>query len=213
MLIDATFHLIEMQLRGPEVIRRHREGAKLHPGVVIAAHGVHGFQERFCFFRDLVELLIVGQRGKIVARFHRAALQVHEAELEMHGGVEEIEEIAPFVQHGQLFVVVGKLIIDIVILNGFGKMGIVHLTDAVRIHLLVGNGFLGCAGAMAFLPHFGDGFIQPLPLGAGQLYFLFFLTPGCFRLFSFFEQTPEQWLSPPCRNPPACAGQYKDCWS
>ena len=36
--------------------------------------------------------------------------------------------------------------------------------------------------------------------------------PGCFRLFSFFEQTPEQWLSPPCRNPLACAGQYRDCW-
>ena len=210
MFVDAALYLVQMQPGGAQIVSGHGKGAELHPGVVIAAHCVHGFQKLLCLFRDPVKILVMGQRRKVITRFHSAVLQVDEAELEMHGRIEEIEEIAPFIQHGQLFIVVRKLVVDVVILDGLGKVGIVHLADAVRVHFPVRNSFLSGAGAVAQLPQLCHRCVQAFSFGPRQFHFLFF-TPFGARLFFFSEQIPEQWLSPPCRIPPVCAWRHRDC--
>ena len=80
----------------------------------------------------------------------------------MNRTVEIIEEVAPALKDAALVLILCKLIIDVLKLNGFGIECICHLTDAICTHALVFNGFLRRVRQLAVIPclgaHFGDSF-------------------------------------------------------
>lgn len=71
----------------------------------------------------------------------------------MDGSVKIIEKVTVILKNLVLIIVLCQLVVDVVKLNLLGEKVIVHHTDAVPAHLLIGNRLLG---------GFGD---APVPLG------------------------------------------------
>ena len=105
--------------------------------------------------------------------------EFEEAELEVNRRVEVIQKIAPAVKERLLVLVLCKLVVDILKLNRPRIARICDAADAVRVHALIGNGFL--RGMRRFLtvilfPDFGT---NQLLFLAGKLFaLLLFLDLG-----------------------------------
>ena len=109
----------------------------------------------------------------------------------MHRWIAEVDKIAPAVEDIHLFIMVKELIVDVVILDRVGIMGIIQLADAVPVHPQIRDCLLRRMGAVFIPVHLGDQGVQLLLLRPRQLDLLLLRAFG----FSFLS---EQWRSPPC---------------
>ena len=62
----------------------------------------------------------------------------------MNRTVKKVEKAAPLVKYRGLVLLLGKLVVDVLKLNGFGVVVIVYPTDTVRKHPLKWYRLLGC---------------------------------------------------------------------
>ena len=68
----------------------------------------------------IVEPVILIRDDDALLKGFRAGSQVEEGKLKVNGCVEVVEEIAPALKDRGLIVVLSKLVVDILKLNGFG---------------------------------------------------------------------------------------------
>ena len=97
--------------------------------------------------------------------------QIEEGELKIHRAVKIVEKVAPALKDGRLIFVQVELVVDVLVLDGFGVMLICDPADAVRPHSLKRNAVL-CG--QLFPPAslcLGDGLLHRFFLCAGQLSF------------------------------------------
>ena len=94
---------------------------------------------------------------------------VDKGELEFHGAVEVVEEIAPCVEDGGLVLVLVELVVDVLKLDGFRVVAVRHAANAVGEHPLERDAVL-CGLAFLILPlRFRYGGLDLSPFGAGEL--------------------------------------------
>ena len=191
MLLDSRLHLVQMDAGGPQAFSGDGEGDEIDFVFIVAA----GIQQILQIILQLrgqpFGSALLGLERDLVFGIHGVGLQGDVIELVMHRWIAEVDKIAPAVQDIHLFVVVQQLIVDVVILDRLGIMGIVQLTDAVPVHPQIWDRLLRRMGAVFIPVHLGDQGVQLLLLRPRQLDLLLLRTFG----FSFLS---EQWRSPPC---------------
>ncbi|MPN54899.1 hypothetical protein SDC9_202577 [bioreactor metagenome] len=105
--------------------------------------------------------------------------QVEKGKLKTDTGIEIVKEIAPAFKYRCLILVLHKLVVDVLELNGFGKERVRHPAYAVRIHALIWYGLL-CGHFLRVTPSslYGGGNLpvlrvgQPAPRLNGRILFL-----------------------------------------
>ena len=128
---------------------------------------------------DAVKVIVL--RGNVDALFKdfRVCRQIEEAELEVNRRVEVIQKIAPAVKERLLVLVLCKLVVDILKLNRPRIARICDAADAVRVHALIGNGFLRGMRRFLTVIRFPDFGTNQLLFLAGELFaLLLFLDLG-----------------------------------
>lgn len=94
------------------------------------------------FATDAVEVVPLRFDVDAVFKTVRTCSRIEEGELEMDGGIEIIQELAPILENSFLVLVLRQLIVDVLKLNGFGIIVVGDAAHAVLIHPLVRNGLL-----------------------------------------------------------------------
>ena len=67
---------------------------------------------------------------------------IDKGKLNLNGGIEIFEKIAPVLKNGGLIVLLSKLIVNIQEPNGLGIETLVHAANAVRTHFTVADAVL-----------------------------------------------------------------------
>lgn len=124
---------------------------------------------------DAVKVIVLRGNVDALLKDFRVCRQIKEAELEVNRRVEVIQKIAPAVKERLLVLVLRELVVDILKLNRPRIARIRDAADAVRVHALIGDGFL--RGMRRFLTA-----IRFFDFGADQL---LFLAGELFALFLF----------------------------
>lgn len=145
--------------------------------------------------------------------------QVQKGQLELNGAVEVVEEIAPALEDRCLVLVLRELIVDVLELDGLCVAAACHTADAVRPHPFIGDTVLSRFFLFVCAIGTGNGSLDLLSVGAGQLFHLFLIN-RLRGLFVFSEQPVqpafdyrEQCHTPPCRVFPAVPKRHRSCWS
>ena len=71
---------------------------------------------------------------------------VHKGQFKLDAGIEEVQKTAPFLENRSLVLLLGKLVIDVLILDGTGVVVRFHPAGAILEHPLHGDGLLRCPG-------------------------------------------------------------------
>lgn len=87
----------------------------------------------------------------------------------MDGTVEEIQEAAPLLKDRGLVFLLGKLVVDVLILNGFGIIPVPGAADAVRKHPFKGDGLLRSAGNAVIAARLLNDLLDFLLVTAGEV--------------------------------------------
>ena len=147
------------------------------------------------FAADAVEVVALKRDADAFRPVILGSGLVDEGELELDGAVEIVEEVAPAVKDRGFVLVLRELIVDVLILDGFGEIGVRYPADPVGVHTLERDTVL--CGKLSFV----------LSLGFGDC---------CFNLpFLGSCELPclRQWRIPPCRENPAVRGRRRSCLS
>ena len=80
----------------------------------------------------VIEPVILIRDDDALLEGFRAGRQVEEGKLKVNGCVKVVQEIAPALKDRGLIVVLSKLVVDILKLNGFGVVVIRDAADPVR---------------------------------------------------------------------------------
>ena len=121
--------------------------------------------------------------------------QIHKGKLELDRAIEIIEEITPCFKDRGFILVLRKLVVDVLILNGFGVVRIGDTADAVRPHTLIRNAVLRRLFFLIRPVRSDDGGFDLLTLGAAQLFYR------------------GQFDTPPGLIGLAVQARHKNCWS
>ena len=145
--------------------------------------------------------------------------EVQKGQLKLNGTVEVVEEIAPALEDRCLVLILRELIVDVLELDGLGVMAVCHPADTVRPHPFIGDAVLSRLFFSVRAVGAGDGGLDLLSVGTGQLFYLFLIN-RLRGLFVFSEQPVqpafdcrEQCHTPPCRVFPAVPERHRSCWS
>ena len=120
------------------------------------------------FFTDAVKFISLGRDADALGENLLGNREVGKGELEFDGRIEEIEEITPCFKDGSFILVLGKLVVDVLELDGLGKIGVGDNADAVWHHALIGNTVLRRFFFLIRPVCSCDGCFDLLPFGAGQ---------------------------------------------
>ena len=94
-------------------------------------------QHGFIFRADRVEGIVSCGNADAVLKGFCFGAQIQKTELKADGRVEVIQEIAPAVKDRGLILIHCKLVVDVLILDGTGIVGISHPADTVWPHALI----------------------------------------------------------------------------
>ena len=138
---------------------------------------------------DAVKVIVLRGNVDALLKDFRVCRQIKEAELEVNRRVEVIQKIAPAVKERLLVLVLRELVVDILKLNRPRIARIRDAADAVRVHALIGDGFL--RGMRRFLTA-----IRFFDFGADQL----LSSRESFLRFFFFSIWATSFWSALCRS-------------
>ena len=168
---------------------------------------------------DVIEHILFEGNADHFLKIRSVRCHIHEGQLKANGAIEEIQEAAPFLKDRGLVLLLGKLIIDILKLDGFRVIVVRHAADAVRKHSLEGN---------AVLCSLRDIRISRISfLDLTKLLLLFLgkaLGHAKLRLLLFLSEQPEngiqnlshdckQYVLPPSPPDTVASRQRSNCWS
>ena len=147
------------------------------------------------FLPDAVKFISLWRDADALGEYLFGNGKVCKGELEFDGRIEEIEEITPCFKDRGFILVLGKLVVDILELDGLGEIGVGDNADAIGHHALIGNTVLRRFFFLIRPVCSCDGCFDLLPFGAGQP-----LLGG-------------QCGEPPYRVGAAAVTRRRNCWS
>ena len=124
----------------------HTKGDELGLGQTIIALGKLLAQHLGILRTNIVETIPLVRDADAFFKLGAVGCHVHEGQFKLDAGIEEVQETAPFLKDGGLVLLLGKLIIDILILDGAGVVVGLHPAGAILKHPLHGDGLLGGSG-------------------------------------------------------------------
>lgn len=197
-------------LGGADAVRLNGEGQVLGFDKTVIATRQLVLQHLCVLHPDGVKVIPLGRDGDAVGESLLGRRQVQKGQLKADGAVKVVEEIAPPLKDCRLVLVLRKLVVDVLELDGFRVAAIRHLADAIRPHPLKRDAVLGGLFLFARAVGAGDRCLDLFAFGAGQL------TPGSGLRLCLFGLPlclcREQWYTPPCRDWPAAPTRHRSCW-
>ena len=95
---------------------------------------------------NIIEAIFLERNADALFKLGAVGCHVHKGQLKFDGAVEEVQKTAPFLKNRRLILLLGKLIIDVLILDGAGVVVGLHPAGAILKHPLHGDGLLGGPG-------------------------------------------------------------------
>ena len=189
------FDTLQTGLCGPEVVCIDAEGQVLGLDQTVIAAGKLILQHFGVLSTDMVKFIALGRDGDTPCEALLGRRQVHKGKLELDGGIKVVQEIAPRFKDGGLVLVLRKLVVDVLILDGFGVVVIAHTADAVGPHTLIRDAVLSRFFFLIRPVRSCDGGFDLLSFGPGQLLF------------------GGQWNTPPGLTGSDATQRHRSCWS
>jgi len=124
----------------------HTKGDEFGLGQTIIALGKLLAQHLAVLSTNIIETISLVRDTDAFLKLGAVGCHVHEGQLKFDGAVEEVQKTAPFLKNRRLILLLGKLIIDVLILDGAGVVVCFHPAGAVLKHPLHGDGLLGGPG-------------------------------------------------------------------
>ena len=124
----------------------HTKGDEFGLGQTIIALGKLLAQHLAVLRTNIIETVLLERNADALFKLGAVRCHVHEGQLKFDAGIEEIQETAPLLENGGLVLLLGKLIIDVLILDGAGVVAGTDPAGAILKHPLHGDGLLGGPG-------------------------------------------------------------------
>ena len=128
----------------------HTEGDELGLGQTIIALGKLLAQHLGILRTNIVKAILLERNADALFKLGAVGCHVHKGKLKFDAGIEEVQKTAPFLENRRLILLLGKLIIDVLILDGSGVVVGLHPAGAILEHPLHGDGLLGGPGHSRF---------------------------------------------------------------
>ena len=140
---NVRLDALQPGLGRPQALRLDAKGNVFGLGQAVVALGQLVLEHIRILLPDAIEgVLLVRDGDRPLPLLHIRPL-VEERELDPDGGIKVVEKITVILENLILVLVLGQLVVNIVELHLLGEIVVVHHTDAVPAHLLIGDGLLG----------------------------------------------------------------------
>jgi hypothetical protein len=151
---QVILDVVEPGLDLRHAITLHTEGDELGLGQTIIALGKLLAQHLRILRTHIIETVLLERNTDALFKLGAVGCHVHKGQFKLDAGIEEVQKTAPFLENGGLILLLGKLIIDVLILDGTGVVVGLHTAGAILEHPLHGDGLLGGPGhrRLCFLP-------------------------------------------------------------
>ena len=124
----------------------HPKGDEFGLGQTIIALGKLLAQHLGILGTNIVKAVFLVRNADALFKLGAVGCHVHKGQFKFDGAVEEVQKTAPFLKNGGLVLLLGKLVIDVLILDGAGVIVGLHPAGAILKHPLHGDGLLGGPG-------------------------------------------------------------------
>ena len=124
----------------------HAKGDELGLGQTIIALGKLLAQHLTVLGTHIVKAVLLERNADAFLKLGAVSRHIHKGQFKFDTGIEEVQKTAPFLENGSLILLLGKLIIDVLILDGAGVVVGLHPAGAILKHPLHGDGLLGGPG-------------------------------------------------------------------
>ena len=124
----------------------HAKGDELGLGQTIIALGKLLAQHLGILRTNIIETISLVRDADTFLKLGAVGCHVHKGQFKFDAGIEEVQKTAPFLENRRLILLLGKLIIDVLILDGAGVVVCFHPAGAILKHPLHGDGLLGGPG-------------------------------------------------------------------
>ena len=216
---NVGLNALQAGLGGLEAVGVDAEGQVLGLDKAVVASCQLVLQHGGVLHPDTVKVIPLERNVDSTGKGLLRGRKVQKGQLKLDGAVKVVEKIAPALKDCRLVLVLRELIVDVLELDGLGVMAVCHPADAVRPHPLIGDAVLSRFFFPVRAVGAGDGGLDLLFIGTGQLFHLFLIN-RLRGLFVFSEQPVqpafdcrEQCHTPPCRVFPAVPERHRSCWS
>ena len=206
-------------LSGLEAVRVDTEGQVLGLDKAIVTFCQLVLQHGHVLHPDTVKIIPLERNVDGVGKGFLGGCEVQKGHLKLNGAVEVVEEVTPTLEDCCLVLVLRKLIVDVLELDGLCVVAVFHAADTIRPHPFIGDAVLSRFFLFVCAIGTGNGSLDLLSVGTGQLFHLFLIN-RLRGLFVFSEQPVqpafdcrEQCHTPPCRVLPAVPARHRSCWS
>ena len=204
---QIRLHMVQPGLGLLHGRRLDAEGQVLGFGQTVVAAGELAFEHLAVLHAHTVKLIPCQRDADGTLKALRVGRHVHKGQLKADGAVEEVEKAAPLLKDGGLVLLLGKLVVDVIKLDGLGVVVVGYPADTVREHPLERDRLLGGAGRPVIPARRRHDFPDLLLL-------LFCQTcreNGGRRFPAAFFPRCKQWRVPPFPPGPAASGQSNSC--
>ena len=124
----------------------HTKGDEFGLGQTIIALGKLLAQHLGILRTNIVKAVLLERNANALFKLGAVGCHVHKGQFKLDAGIEEVQKTAPFLENRRLILLLGKLIIDVLILDGAGIVVGLHPAGAILEHPLHGDGLLGSPG-------------------------------------------------------------------
>ena len=124
----------------------HTKGDEFGLGQTIIALGKLLAQHLAVLRTHIVKAVLLERDADALFKLGAVGCHVHKGQLKFDAGIEKIQKTAPFLENGGLVLLLGKLVVDVLILDGTSVIVGLHPAGAILKHPLHGDGLLGGSG-------------------------------------------------------------------
>ena len=143
---QVVLDMVEPGLDLRHAFALHTKGDELGLGQTIIALGKLLAQHLGILGTNIIETVLLERNADAFFKLGAVGCHVHEGQFKLDAGIEEVQKTAPFLENRRLILLLSKLIIDVLILDGAGVVVCFHTASAVLKHPLHGDGLLGGPG-------------------------------------------------------------------
>ena len=124
----------------------HTKGDEFGLGQTIIALGKLLPQHLGILGANIIETVLLERNADAFFKLGAVGCHVHKGQFKLDAGIEKVQKTAPFLENGGFVLLLGKLIVDVLILDGAGVVVGFHPAGAILKHPLHGDGLLGGPG-------------------------------------------------------------------
>jgi len=143
---QVVLDVVEPGLDLRHALALHAKSDELGLGQTIIALSKLLAQHLAVLRTHIVKAILLVRDTDALFKFGAVGCHVHKGQFKLDAGIEEVQKTAPFLENGGLILLLGKLIIDVLILDGAGVVVGLHPAGAILKHPLHGDGLLGGPG-------------------------------------------------------------------